>query len=160
MTKIGVNLFLALFLFSCVARDNVDPATTERNIYVVSREATITALTQAFDHEDSLELAASLVAELDLNVLPVLSEPSVNIDRVVADNLLNAVPLEFRGLMGVAYVVFNTYYYFPEEVEFLPEPQLSYLRAFLKGVRDGSKFVLQKNGVTLNVKFTLTRVSP
>jgi hypothetical protein len=139
------------------ARDTDDVTLTSQSIYIMTAESTVLALNKV--HEDDLDkkilAAARLIAIVDQSAMPLLTNPNVEINHVIEQGLLEILPEEYRGLMAAAYETFNLHYEFPATSEVLVEPYVTYLRAFLKGIRDGAERVLDLNNATLSISVDL-----
>lgn len=159
--KICISILSLLLLTGCGfirSKDGVDQAQIERIIYGAAKESIILAINKAHENDDlsvKLIAAAKLVTNIEDNAMPLLANPEIKVDTVLETMLLNLVPEEYQGLMMVAYETFNLYYEFQQGIPNLPEPHLSYLRAFLSGIRDGTKSILTTNEAHIDVRYNL-----
>ena len=157
MKTISLLALSALLLAGCgtlrpIGDDPASPLQIAKNakaIHDTAREGTFIAIKKIYD-DDKLErvkAAAELKERLDATILPVLNDPGAEVTAVLERELMSAVPEEYHGLMAVAYETLHNHYEFPTTAELLPEPYLTYLRAFLTGVREGAAKVLASDGV-------------
>lgn len=160
--KIGITSIFALLFVGCsliTPKEGVDPLKVERDIYNITKAATTLAISKIHEDEvdEQVRAAGKIVLNIDQFAMPILTNPNASVDKALAERLLTMVPEEYQGLMLAAYESFNTHYEFPLTSDILPEPHLSYLLAFLKGVRDGSEAILQKHNVTLQMSVEAIR---
>jgi hypothetical protein len=126
-----------------VPEGEVNTADAARLIHAAAREGTVLAINKIYEKvSDRVMAAASLKGALDNYTLPLLNNPDKEITVVLADELMEVIPEEWKGLMAVAYETLHLYYEFPATAEALPEPYLTYLKAFFNGVREGAAKVL------------------
>ncbi len=161
---IGLNLLFvtANLLNGCgfVQTKNVDTVQVQQNIYNIAKEGTILAINNMFtDSECNLEEklfnAGMLSKKIEHFALPLLSNPNVEITRQLESQLLEIVPEDLQGFMAVAYETLHSHYSFPTTAEILPEPYLSYLRAFLIGIKDGADSVLIANNAHVDTSHSI-----
>lgn len=159
-----INLFISLiaimFFSGCSLikpRENTTPEQKEREIYALAKTATVVALNEI--NKDNLEekvsSASQIVISIDQYAMPLLTNPEAEIDHETVNNLLALVPEEYQVYLLAAYELFNTNYSFPSTDEVLKEPYLSYVRALLKGVRDGAQLVLDVNNARISALYNV-----
>lgn len=117
-------------------------------IHRAANEGTYIALAKVYEDDvaDRVMSAAKLKAAIDEYALPLLNNPETQITLVLEDELFQIVPEEYHGLMAAAYETLHTYYNFPATSEVLPEPYLTYLKAFFSGVREGATRTIAASG--------------
>lgn len=135
----------ALMLAGCglvrpVNDTEVTVADKSRLIHRAANEGAYIALAKIYEDDvsDRVMSAAKLKAAIDEYALPLLNNPETQITLALENELFQVIPEEYHGLMAAAYETLHSYYNFPATAEFLPEPYLTYLKAFFSGVREGA----------------------
>ncbi len=152
MKTIALLALSVLMLAGCgVLRPRLGTDTTDaaRLIHQTAREGTALAIKKIYedDQPERILAAAKLKSTMDEYVLPLLNNPDREVTIVLEEKLLSTVPEQYHGIMATAYETLHTYYEFPATSEVLPEPYLTYLKAFFNGIREGADAVLFSEGV-------------
>lgn len=152
----------ALMLAGCglvrpVNEGGTSVADKARLIHRAANEGTFVAINKIHEDDQSERVlaAAKLKAAIDEYALPLINNPETQITVSLEEQLLGVVPVEYHGLMAVAYETLHTYYEFPATAEVLPEPYLTYLRAFITGVREGATKVIVTEGAVEGRTFAI-----
>jgi hypothetical protein len=147
----------ALFLSGCAflrPTDNeVNTADKARIIHNTAREGVVLAINKLYEDSVSERVMAAgkLKHMMDGYVLPLLNNPDKEITVALEKEIMDVIPEEWKGLMAAAYETLHLYYEFPATSEVLPEPYLTYLKAFCNGAREGAQKILKQEGVQENV---------
>lgn len=144
------SVALTLVLSGCVLTPrNGDPVDIVKNAKLINdaaREGSFVAITKIYDDDVEKRIEAALdLQAVTTRVLAVLNDPTSEITHILEEELLKQVPEEYHGLLATAYETLYTYYEAPAVGELLPEPYLTYLRAFFVGLDDGAKKVVEFN---------------
>ncbi len=160
MKNLSKLIAVAILLSGCgiIETKDVDSSQVQQNIYNTAKVGTVMALDTMFaedDLEEKLLAAGVLAQKIEHFALPLLSNPNIEITRQLEGDLLAIIPDNLQGFMAVAYETLHTHYSFPTTGDLLQEPYLSYLRAFLSGVKDGAESVLVSNNAHIDSRHSI-----
>lgn len=145
--KLGISIVL-LFLVGCSSFGTREPTPREvaQNIYNITRESTALALHTVHENQREVKLvvAEEIIKAVDRYALPLINDPERDLTQAGVDNLLTFLPSEYRGLMSVAFQTFRIHYESPNVSNVVSKQQLSYVKAFVLGIRAGAVKVLEE----------------
>ncbi len=153
MKLASIMSFVGLFILSgCMLLRPREDVSLERKASLVKNAAqsvTFFAITKVEENdvEKQTEVANIIINNIDEKVLPIFEQnrENVTLELTVQELLYSVIPVEYKGLVGVALDTLFTYYEFPEVGETLDEEGVVFLEAFFGGVRQGAQFVVEAN---------------
>jgi len=159
----SIILMLTSFMLSgcgILVPKDLTPEDRQKIVFEVAKTTTSTAIL-TLDKDDTVKQslnAAKIVAVIDIDIMPILNNNDSVITGELIQEFVSVVPAEYRPLMSLAFTTLSLHFTVPGPNDILTLGQVSIVRAFVAGIREGANYVLLQNGAILenNVRMTIT----